>query len=99
MFDPWLELFQSYSQAFTKLEAKALTCVFLGYATSQNGYKCYHPPTRKRFVSMDVTFFESIPYFFSSQPSLQGERIHEKLSLPLPIPLPIPSFDNDGGCR
>ncbi len=39
-----------------KLEHRALKCVFIGYSSTQKGYKCYHPPTIKYFVSIDVTF-------------------------------------------
>ena len=39
-----------------KLDSRALKCVFIGYSTTKKGYKCYHLPTRKVFVSMDVTF-------------------------------------------
>ena len=46
-----------------KLEPRALKCVFIGYSPTQKGYKCYHPPSRRFFVSMDVTFWESEPYF------------------------------------
>ena len=41
-----------------KLGPRAIKCVFLGYSSTQKGYKCYHPPTRKWYVSIDVTFFE-----------------------------------------
>lgn len=41
----------------TKLDPKALKCVFLGYGVDKKGYKCYHPPTRHKFVPRDVTFF------------------------------------------
>lgn len=59
----------------TKLDPKALKCVFLGYGTNQKGYKCFHPPTRRFFVSRDVTFFESVPFFASRGTSLQGEKL------------------------
>ena len=60
-------------------------CLFVGYSATQKGYKCYHPPSRKVFVSMDVTFFEQEAYFprGASDPSLQGEigsKEEEKLS-------------------
>lgn len=56
----------------SKLNPKSLRCIFLGYAPSQKGYKCYHPLTWQRFVSMDVTFHETI-LVFSPPHSPQGE--------------------------
>ncbi|PRQ58292.1 putative RNA-directed DNA polymerase [Rosa chinensis] len=58
----------------SKLDARALKCVFVGYGGYQKGYKCYHPPTRKYYVTMDVTFFEDMSYFSSSDTALQGEN-------------------------
>ena len=58
----------------TKLTPQALRCVFVGYATHQKGYRCYHPPTRRLFVTMDVVFHEDTMYF--SKPEFQGE--HQK---------------------
>ncbi|PKU79659.1 Retrovirus-related Pol polyprotein from transposon TNT 1-94 [Dendrobium catenatum] len=46
-----------------KLDPRALKCIFVGYSATQKGYKCYHPPTRKTFVSIDVTFDEKNSYF------------------------------------
>ena len=54
-----------------KLNPRALKCVFVGYSSTQKGYKCFHPPTKKFFVSADVTFVEKESYF--AQPYLQGE--------------------------
>ena len=42
----------------------------MGYSSTQKGYKCYHPPTRKLYVSADVTFVENKTYFSTH---LQGE--------------------------
>ena len=36
---------------------------FLGYSDSQKGYKCFHPPSGKYYVSMDVQFNERESYF------------------------------------
>ena len=46
-----------------KLDPRSLRCVFLGYSSTQKGYKCYCPSTKKFFVSMDVTFHENTPFF------------------------------------
>lgn len=51
-----------------KLDPRAVKCVFVGYSSTQKGYKCYHPPTKKLFVLADVTFAEEKPYF--AQPYL-----------------------------
>ncbi|RDX61249.1 hypothetical protein CR513_60537, partial [Mucuna pruriens] len=36
-----------------KLDPKAVKCVFIGYPSNKKGFKCYHPPSRRLFVSMD----------------------------------------------
>ncbi|RVW89665.1 Retrovirus-related Pol polyprotein from transposon TNT 1-94 [Vitis vinifera] len=56
----------------TKLTSHALQCVFVGYALHKKGYRCYHPPTRRMFMTMDVVFHEDSMYF-SSEFELQGE--------------------------
>ena len=66
-----------------KLDPRALKCVFIGYSSTQKGYKCYHPPSKKFFVSKDDTFFEHKSYFH--QDHLQGENaINEDGLLILP---------------
>ncbi|CAL2271851.1 unnamed protein product [Prunus armeniaca] len=59
----------------SKLDPRALCCVFVGYATHQKGYRCYHPHTRHTYVTLDVTFLESELFFHdpSSNSMLQGE--------------------------
>jgi transposase InsO family protein len=46
-----------------KLDPQAVKCVFVGYASTQKGYKCWDPMGRRLFVSMDVTFREFEPYY------------------------------------
>ena len=61
-----------HSKNQSKLDPRAEKYVFIGYASSKKGYKCYNPATRKIIISMDVTFLENHKYF------LQGERNKEK---------------------
>ncbi|RVW98726.1 Retrovirus-related Pol polyprotein from transposon TNT 1-94 [Vitis vinifera] len=56
----------------TKLTSHALQCVFVGYALHKKGYRCYHPPTRQMYITMDVVLQEDSMYF-SSESELKGE--------------------------
>ncbi|KAG7588726.1 Integrase catalytic core [Arabidopsis suecica] len=46
-----------------KLEPKSTKCVFIGYSTTQRGYKCYAPVMNRYYVSRDVKFMEDEAYF------------------------------------
>jgi hypothetical protein len=46
-----------------KLDPRVVKCVFMSYSSSQQGYKCWNPSTKRMFVSMDVTFRESEPFY------------------------------------
>ncbi|KAM2350107.1 hypothetical protein ACFX1X_013543 [Malus domestica] len=50
----------------SKLDPCALRCVFLGFASQQKGYKCYHPETRNMYVTMDVTLSLNLSIFILS---------------------------------
>ncbi|CAL2255205.1 unnamed protein product [Prunus armeniaca] len=66
-----------------RIDPCALRCVFIGYSSTQKGYKCYHPPTQKVHVTLDVTFHEEVPYYVSPSFPIQGERGSELESLGL----------------
>ncbi|KAK2977888.1 hypothetical protein RJ640_022679 [Escallonia rubra] len=58
----------------TKLDPKALKCVFLGYSRLQKGYRCYSPDLHKYLVSTDVVFSEHSQFFSSKfHSSSKGE--------------------------
>ena len=73
----------------TKFTPRAQACVFVGYPLHQRGYKCFHPPSRKYFVTTDVTFCENRPYFLVSH--LQGESVNEKSNSTFEFIEPTPS--------
>ncbi|XP_040963391.1 uncharacterized protein [Gossypium hirsutum] len=55
----------------SKLDPKSLKCVLVGYFSLKKGYKCYHPPSKRFFTTMDITFYEQDSYF--TQAEIQGE--------------------------
>jgi hypothetical protein len=59
----------------TKVEPCALKCVFLGFGTSQKGYRCFDPVSRKWYVTRDVTFIEHEPFFHDKSYVGQGENM------------------------
>ena len=59
-------------------EPRAVKCVFLGYGTTQKGYRCYDLVHNKIYTTMDCDFFEHSSYY--TQPRSQGESVSEDLS-------------------
>uniref|UniRef100_A0A6N2MZF3 Integrase catalytic domain-containing protein n=1 Tax=Salix viminalis TaxID=40686 RepID=A0A6N2MZF3_SALVM len=66
-----------------KLEPRAVKCIFLGYSHTQKGYKCYDVTRQKVYVSRDVRFVETNPYF--STPN-KREPLEELKPLPSTAP-------------
>ncbi|KAL0561520.1 hypothetical protein IC582_001950 [Cucumis melo] len=76
-----------------KFTPRAQACVFVGYPLHQRGYKCFHPPSRKYFVTVDVTFCENRPYFPVSH--LQEESVSEESNSTFEFIEPTPSTVSD----
>lgn len=53
-----------------KLSARSLKCVFLGYSRHQKGSICYHPGLKRTLVTVDVSFFETVPFYTPSTSSI-----------------------------
>ncbi|CAI7845099.1 unnamed protein product [Closterium sp. NIES-54] len=47
-----------------KLSARANPCIFLGFSPDAPGWKFYHPTSRRVFPSQDITFDESIAFYW-----------------------------------
>jgi hypothetical protein len=71
---------------YDKLDPRSTKCVFLGYSTTQKGYRCYSPVLRRYFTSVDVTFVESLSYFLVDVSSKVSTLEPNVLSVLLPIP-------------
>ncbi|KAJ9678037.1 hypothetical protein PVL29_022810 [Vitis rotundifolia] len=63
----------------TKLDPKALKCVFLGYSRLQKGYRCFSTNLNKYLVSTDVVFSENTSFFSSPTSSASKEEDEEWL--------------------
>ncbi|KAL0536978.1 hypothetical protein IC582_025941 [Cucumis melo] len=53
----------SFDPNQTKFTPRAQASVFIGYLLHQCGYKYFHPPSKKYFITMDDTFYKDQPYF------------------------------------
>ena len=80
------------SPTHTKLDNKAVRCVFLGYSSMSKGYRYYDPLTRHFYNYLDVTFLETVP-FYSSSSTLTApvEPVVEDISVQ---PRPVPIFES-----
>nr|GEY66207.1 hypothetical protein [Tanacetum cinerariifolium] len=78
-----LGLVSNPSRTADKFNPRGVPCVFLGYPSSQKGYKFYNLTTKSTFVSRDVVFYEDVFPF-------AADSINNFLT-PLPITFPYQS--------
>ena len=62
----------------TKFTHRTQVCVFVGYPLHQRDYRCFHPSSRKHFVTMNVIFSKDCPFFTTSV--LEGETVIEEFN-------------------
>jgi len=72
------------------LSPRPIKYVFVGYFRTQKVYRCYSPSNMKYFVSVDVMFFESVPYFFPHSHIPASESILPSPSILLPASAHVP---------
>jgi hypothetical protein len=71
---------------YDKLDPHSTKYVFLGYSTTQKGYRCYSSVLHRYFTSVDVTFVESLSYFPIDVSSKVSTLEPNVSSVPLPVP-------------
>ncbi|KAL0561798.1 hypothetical protein IC582_002241 [Cucumis melo] len=56
-----------YIKRKDKLDKNSVKTIFLGYSSTQKGYKCFDPEQNKLYISRDVVFREHEPFFTPTQ--------------------------------
>lgn len=79
----------------SKLNPKAFKCIFFCYSPTHKGYKCYHPFTHRKFVFINVTFHETIMFFYVGKSTLKGESCVNDVETS--TPMLVPTFFYDPG--
>ena len=67
----------------SKLDDKALPCIFIGYGNEEFGYKVWDPKTRKVIRSRDVVFHEDQTMKDSNKEEQQSEKVTITINSPL----------------
>jgi hypothetical protein len=73
---------RSYNQH--KYELRSKECDFLGYSSLHKGYKCFHVPTQKYYISRDIVFDENV-FPYAVQPKQSSTMPIQSSTISLPI--------------
>ena len=65
----------------SKLDDKALPCIFIGYGNEEFGYKVWDPKTRKVIRSRDVVFHEDQTMKDSNKEEQQSEKVTMNITI------------------
>ena len=84
---------QDRSPHRTKLDNKSIRCIFLGYSVMSKAYRCYDPVSRHLYHSLDVTFFEDVPFYGSTSPLQVSDPSSSKADTSS-LARPVPIFDS-----
>ncbi|CAM8971854.1 unnamed protein product [Rhodiola kirilowii] len=68
----------------SKLDSRAISCIFLGYAFNHKGYKVFDPTNHVTYVSRDVRFVEEIFPCAAMHKSIEEGISSSKITIPLP---------------
>jgi hypothetical protein len=83
-----------YRPSVGKLDPRAVRCIFVGYSPTQKGYKCWCPSEKRFFVSMDVTFQETVPFYpfspsYDHSVGCDGRKNGEETTQTIPMIIPL----------
>ena len=67
--------------------------MFVGYPLHQHGYKCFHLPSRKYFITIFVAFCEDQLFFHVSH--IPGKSVSEESNCTLEFIEPTPNIVSD----
>jgi len=56
-----------------KFQPKTFPCIFIGYSLLHKGYRCYHPESRRVYISRHVIFDESTLPYSGSSPNVHAD--------------------------